>query len=119
MTAYAFLLSSTLSIHLGANVKTQAIKFAICLALGIVAGVASLLYFRKSSAAERFLTDLFATLVIGGGYIGILEFVFGGKFELYGLASYLAGVTVVPCIFKSAQKLRARRATREETVTKN
>ena len=100
----AYFVAATQELSLAANAKSQAINFAICLAVGFFAGGFALLYFRRSSAAETFLTDLFATLVIGGGYIACLELVFGGKFEMYGLVGYLFGTVIIPCIFKAAKK---------------
>ncbi|MBQ3755262.1 MAG: hypothetical protein II867_03795 [Clostridia bacterium] len=100
---------SATQLNLAANAKSQAINFAICLAVGIVAGVATLLYFRRSSTAEMFLTDLFATLVLGGGYIACLELVFGGKFELYGLAGYLFGTAIIPAAYKLAIRAIAKK----------
>lgn len=94
---------------LAANTKIQAVNFALCLGAGALFGIFALLYFRRSSAAETFVTDLFATLAIGGGYICCLEFVFGGKFEFYGIISYLVGIAIVPILFKTFKRLRKRR----------
>ena len=105
----AVLIGETQTISLGANAKLQAAKFAICLGIGLLLGIVALLYFRKSSHAERFVTDLFATLCLGGGYIACLEIVFGGKFELYGLTSYLLGTVVVPAIYAKVKRIIAKR----------
>ena len=115
----AYFLASAQQISLGANAKTQAVKCAVCLAIGIAVGIVGLLYFRKSSVAERFLTDLFATLLIGGGYVAVLLLLFGGKFELYGIVSYAIGASTVPCIFKTVKKLRSKKKTPDENVAKD
>ncbi|MBO4554265.1 MAG: hypothetical protein J5713_00650 [Clostridia bacterium] len=107
-SAYFFILSAT-ELQLGANAKLQAVKFALSLAVGLVAGVVALLYFRKSGKAERFVTDLFATLCLGGGYILCLELFFGGKFELYGIFAYFVGASAIPFSFKWAKRLLANR----------
>lgn len=104
-----FLLSAEQAIQLGANTKSQAINYAICLGVGLCIGIVALLYFRRSHVAERFVTDLFATLVLGGGYIAVVQLVFGGKFELYGLVSYAIGACCVPCLFLAIKKLRAKK----------
>ena len=103
---------ATNALSLGANAGLQAAKFALCLAVGTAVGIIALLYFRKSGKAERFLTDLFATLVLGGGYIFCLHFFFEGKFELYGLVSYLVGTTIIPAIFKALQRILSKRRAR-------
>ncbi len=105
----SFFLSAEQTIQLGASTKAQAINFAVCLGVGVAIGIVALLYFRRSSVAERFVTDLFATLVLGGGYIGVVQLVFGGKFELYGLVSYALGACVVPCLYLAVKKLRAKK----------
>lgn len=104
----AFFLSAEQAIILGANTRAQLVNFAVCLAVGCAAGIVALLYFRRSSVAERFVTDLFATLVTGGGYIAVVMFVFDGKFELYGLVSYALGVCALPAVFLAVKKLRAK-----------
>ncbi|MBR4801080.1 MAG: hypothetical protein IK048_05395 [Clostridia bacterium] len=86
-------------------------KFAICLGVGVAFGVFLLLLFRKSGKAERFVTDLFATLAAGMGYIGCLELVFGGKFELYGLIAYCAGACLIPSLFLLCKRRRTKRIT--------
>ena len=105
----AFFLSAKQAIALGANTRAQLVNFAVCLAVGCAAGIVALLYFRRSSVAERFVTDLFATLVTGGGYIAVVMFVFGGKFELYGLVSYALGVCVLPAVYIAVKRLRAKK----------
>ena len=104
-----YFVAVTQTISLGANAKSQALKFAICLAAGVVLGVVALLYFRRSSKAETFVTDLFATLVLGGGYIGCLEFVFDGKFEPYGLVAYLVGTSALPFIYRLVKNRKAKK----------
>ena len=107
-SAYFCILSAT-ELQLGANAKLQAVKFALSLVVGLAAGVVALLYFRKSGKAERLVTDLFATLCLGGGYILCLELFFGGKFELYGIFAYFVGACVVPFSFKTTKKMLANR----------
>ncbi|MBQ9275964.1 MAG: hypothetical protein IJ226_00020 [Clostridia bacterium] len=101
-------MSAEQAIQLGASTKTQAINFAICLGVGFVVGTVALLYFRRSSVAERFVTDLFATLALGGGSIAVVQLVFGGKFELYGLVSYALGVCALPAVYIAVKKLREK-----------
>ena len=84
--------------YLGANARVQAIRFALCLALGLAAGIIALLYLRKARPVERALTDFFATVCIGGLFIVCLEFFLDGKFELYGLAAFVLGIVPIPLI---------------------
>ena len=98
--------ATSTSFHLAANSKIQALDFLCCLGVGVVFGIFSLLYFRRSGKAETFVTDLFATLGLGLGYIGCLEFVFDGKFELYGLSAYVLGCLLIPCVFKLVLKIK-------------
>ena len=84
--------------YLGANAKVQAVRFALCLALGLAAGIIALLYLRKARPVERALTDFFATVCIGGLFIVCLEFFLDGKFELYGLAAFVLGIVPIPLI---------------------
>ena len=107
-----FILSATL--QLGANAKVQAVRFALSFAVGLAAGIVALLYFRKSSKAERFVTDLFATLCLGSGYIFCLEVLFGGKFELYLFVAYVLGACVIPIVFSAAKRLIEKRKTASE-----
>ena len=84
--------------YLGANAKVQAIRFALCLALGLASGIIALLYLRKARPVERALTDFFATVCIGGLFIVCMEFFLDGKFELYGLAAFVLGIVPIPLI---------------------
>lgn len=84
--------------YLGANAKVQAIRFGLCLALGLASGIIALLYLRKARPVERALTDFFATVCIGGLFIVCLEFFLDGKFELYGLAAFILGIVPIPLI---------------------
>ena len=84
--------------YLGANAKVQAIRFALCLALGLASGIIALLYLRKARPVERALTDFFATVCIGGLFIVCLEFFLDGKFELYGLTAFVLGILPIPII---------------------
>ena len=104
----AYFLAET-QIQLGAGTKVQATNFGICLAVGILVGIVVLLYFRKSSKAERFVTDFFATLCLGGGYIAVVQIVFGGKFEPYGLFAYAVGAAVIPCTFFAVTNRRKKK----------
>lgn len=99
-----------MALSVGANAAEQAIKFALCLAAGVVAGTAALLYLRKASFAERFLTDLFATLCLGGGFVVCVEFILGGKPELFGAIAYSLGAALLPTVVAKVKKvLRKRR----------
>lgn len=97
------LLSQTL--YLGANAKEQAISFALCLAVGLAAGIIALLYLRKARPVERALTDFFATLCIGALFLICIEFFMGGKIEPYGCMAFAMGIFPVPAIYR---KLRAK-----------
>lgn len=90
-----------MTITLGANALAQFVRFIISIACGIPSGVVALLYFRKSGKIEQALTDFFATAVIGAVFAVVIEFIFGGKFELYAAVAYLLGVIIVPLIFKA------------------
>lgn len=94
--------------YLGANAKVQAIRFALCLALGLASGIIALLYLRKARPVERALTDFFATVCIGGLFIVCLEFFLDGKFELYGLTAFVLGILPIPII---TRKIIARKQT--------
>lgn len=104
-------------VYLGANAKIQLVRFALCLAAGLVAGVIALLYLRKARPFERALTDLFATLCIGGIFIACIEFILDGKIELYGALAYLAGTVSLPIAFRKitsmAQTRRERKVRRD------
>ncbi len=103
-------MTSAMAIALGANAKAQAICFALCFAAGLVAGVPALLYLRRASAAERILTDLFATLVIAGGLILCAEFILDGKCELYAALAYAAGCASVPLTICALRRAKRRRS---------
>lgn len=92
--------------YLGANAGVQAIRFALCLAVGLAAGIVALLYLRQARPVERALTDFFATVCIGAMFILCLEFFLDGKFELYGLAAFVIGILPIPLI---ARKLLSKR----------
>ena len=109
MCLTAYLLSATPTFDIAANVKIQAEKFAICFAIGIAFGAIALLYFRRSSRSETFVTDLFATLAVGAGFIICYLFILASKFELYALVAYLLGAAVVPAIFKASKAIIAKR----------
>lgn len=80
---------------LGASWSGQAAYALISFAFGIAGGIPALLYFRKSGRAERFLTDLFATLIVGGIYIASVEIGGKGQFAWYSLIFYFAGISVL------------------------
>ncbi len=101
------LLSQTL--NLGANAGVQAIRFALCLAVGLGAGIIALLYLRKARPVERALTDFFATVCIGGLFAVCVEFFLGGKFELYGGIAYLLGTAVIPLAARKILSLIAKK----------
>ena len=86
--------------YLGANASVQAVRFALCLALGLVSGIIALLYLRKARPVERALTDFFATVCIGALFAVCVEFFLDGKFELYGLAAYVLGLLPIPLIVR-------------------
>ncbi len=93
---------------LGANVKEQGICFLICLAVGLAVGIFALLYLRKARPLERALTDFFATVCIAAAFIVCVEFVLGGKPELYALTAYLLGVAVLPTSVKIYRKHKGK-----------
>lgn len=98
------------ALYLGANARVQAIRFALCLAVGLIGGIVALLYLRKARPVERALTDFFATVVIGALFIVCVEFFLDGKFELYGLAAFALGVVPIPLL---AHKISARRKSKK------
>ncbi len=98
---------------LGARASSQAAAFGLCLAAGLVAGVVALLYLRRSSAPERILLDLFATLVIGAGAVCCTEFFLGGKPELYGIVAYLCGAAALPSVVRAVRNRRAAKRTKD------
>ncbi|MDE5601934.1 MAG: hypothetical protein K2J16_05495 [Clostridia bacterium] len=107
------LLSQTF--NLGANAGTQAVRFALCLAVGLAAGVIALLYLRKANPVERALTDLFATVCIGALFVLCVEFILNGKIELYGIVAYLLGTAAIPiAIRKMRSLLRLRREKKKD-----
>lgn len=95
--------------YLGANAKVQLVRFLLCLAAGLAAGVIALLYLRKARPFERALTDLFATLCIGGIFILCVEFFLDGKIELYGMVAYLIGTASIPLIFRKIKSAMEKR----------
>ncbi|MCM1306319.1 MAG: hypothetical protein NC037_04925 [Bacteroides sp.] len=101
--------------YLGANAKVQAIRFALCLALGIASGIVALLYLRKARPVERALTDFFATVCIGALFIVCVEFFLDGKFELYGLAAYALGVIPIPLIARKLISKRRKPSSEQKT----
>ena len=111
-----YILASAQAFEIAANVKNQAEKFGICLSIGLAFGVFALLYFRRSSWAETFVTDLFATLAVGAGFVICHQLVFVGKFELYALLAYSVGVAVIPILFRVAKKLIAKRKQAQKKV---
>lgn len=81
---------------LGASWSGQALFALISFAFGFIGGIPALLYFRKSRRAEEFLTDLFATIVIGGIYLASVEIGGKGQFVWYSpLFFALGAVTFV------------------------
>lgn len=104
--------------YLGANAKVQIVRFALCLAVGLGAGIIALLYLRKARPAERALTDLFATCVIGALFAVCLEFFLDGKFELYGLLAYALGVIPIPLTVKKLAALRRKKRSAENAQDK-
>lgn len=115
--SFATLFSSQPTINLGANAKSQAICFGFCLLAGLVSGIFALLYFRKSSVAERILTDAFATILIAGVFLLCVEFVLDGKIELYGAISYALGVCFIPFIYKRVKSRGSRSKKRTKSNT--
>lgn len=107
VNTFANILSAQPSINLGANAKSQAICFSLCLLAGFISGIFALLYFRKSSVAERILTDAVATILIAGVFLLCVEFILDGKMEIYGALAYAFGVCVIPFVYKKT-KARAK-----------
>lgn len=101
--------TQVVQISLGANAKAQAICFALCFAIGLIAGVFALLYFKKSRFFERALTDFFATCAIGLGLFCCIEFFMQGYAALYGICAYFLGVCTLPFLFCKLQKFRQNR----------
>lgn len=101
--------TQVVQISLGANAKTQAICFVLCFAIGLIAGVFALLYFKKSRFFERALTDFFATCAIGLGLFCCIEFFMQGYAALYGICAYFLGVCTLPFLFCKLQKFRQNR----------
>ncbi len=95
-------------IWLGARAGEQAAAFGLCFAAGLVAGIVGLLYLRRSSASERILCDLFATLAIGAGALACCEFFLGGKPELYGVVAYALGASVLPLLVRKISRRKKR-----------
>lgn len=54
-----------------------------------------MLYFRKANFFERILTDFFATVCMGGAFIGAVEVAMQGQIRFYGIIGYLSGVAIV------------------------
>lgn len=100
-------MATLIAISLGARAEAQAAAFGLCFAAGIAAGIFALLYFRRSNFAERVLSDLFATLALAAGAVLCAEFFLDGKPELYGIAAYLAGASVLPIAYKAIKKRRS------------
>lgn len=96
----------------------QLVRFALCLALGLAAGVIALLYLRKARPFERALTDLFATLCIGALFICCIEFFLDGKFELYGAAAYIAATASVPLSYRKITALIKKRRENRDRESK-
>lgn len=80
---------------IASNALSQLICFALCLAFGIGGGVFGLLYLRKGSFFEQVLTDFFATVCIGGAFIGALEVAMHGAVRFYGVVGYCVGVRII------------------------
>ncbi len=97
-----------MTIELGANVKSQAVCFALCFAIGLVCGIVALLYFRKSGRLERALTDFFATVVIGAIFILCVEYVMQGAIRFYGICAFFVGTAGVPFIYSKVKRRKAR-----------
>lgn len=106
--------------YLGANALDQLTRFALCLALGLAAGVVALLYLRRARPAERALTDFFATVCIGALFALCVEFFLDGKFELYGLVAFFLGILPIPLIARRLQNKKSdRSASRKNDSDKN
>ena len=101
---------AAVTLYLGANAGVQAVRFALCLAVGLIAGIIALLYLRKARPVERALTDFFATVCIGILFVVCLEFFLDGKPELYGVASYLFGTAVIPLLVKKLMSRKKRKS---------
>ena len=111
--AMTSLLSETF--NLGANAGTQAVRFALCLAAGLLAGVVALLYLRRARPLERALTDLFATVCIGALFVLCVEFILNGKIELYGIVAYLLGTAAIPIAVRKIRSVLSARRERKKS----
>lgn len=80
---------------IASNALSQLICFALCLAFGIGGGIFGLLYLRKGSFLEQILTDFFATICIGGAFIGALEVAMKGQMHFYGIVGFILGVGII------------------------
>lgn len=100
------LLSANVVYTAGASAASQAISFAICFAMGLAIGIVALLYLRKAGKAERALTDLFATLTIGGICLLSMEYATGGKPEAYAFFALTLGAF---CSFFTIKRLKNRK----------
>lgn len=97
------------AIYLGANAPMQLKGLGLCFATGLGFGLIALLYLRKAGKLERALTDLFATLALGAGFLMCAELFLGGVPELYGLVGYLAGTAALPLIAATVRKRLSKR----------
>lgn len=96
---------------LGASWSGQALYALISFAFGIVGGLPALLYFRKTSKAEEFLTDVFATVVIGGIYLLSVEIGGKGQFTWYSPLFYLLGIFTLTRLKRFLFSILKRRRT--------
>lgn len=98
-----------MTIGIGASALSQLVCFALCFAFGLAGGVLALLYLRKASFFERLLTDLFATLCIGGCFIACLKVAMGGSITLYGAVGFILGTISLPlCVHKIKKRKSAK-----------
>lgn len=106
-----------MNVYLGANVKAQAICFALCFAIGLAGGVFALLFLRKANPLERALTDIFGSVLITGAFFCAFYFVMQGEPTLYGIAAFILGVALVPlCVRKMRKALRKKRENKKKNT---
>ncbi len=115
---HCFALSQS-EISLGANAPLQALSFLLCFSVGIAFSLVTLLYKIKANPIERALVDLFATLVIGGGFVVCCEFFLNGKLELYGLLAYTLGIVTIPTVFRLFKRCRQTKCSKKSQNKSN
>lgn len=98
---------------LGASWSGQALFAIISFAFGFIGGLPALLYFRKSGKAERFLTDIFATVCIGGIFLVAVEVGGKGAFTWYAPLFFVLGIKAFVRLKNFFLRLKRRRAVRK------